>query len=536
MFGNYFKIGVLLITLWAGCDLEAWAGFQPQVTYAVGSNPVAAVLKDFNHDSFLDIAVVNQDDNSVSILLNNGDGTFNLTNTYPVGSLPISIVTADFNGDGIPDLAVLNAGDNTVSVLLGNLDGTFQVPLTFSVSSFPTFLVTGDFTGDAIQDLVVSYSSLSSTPNTCELFLGNGDGTFNPVEIFNSVGTDPSSMTVADFTGDGLLDIGIANASDSTISVLLGNGDGTFQQQITYPVGNIPVSIAAGRLTSTDFIDLVTANFVDFSVSVLLGSDDGTFQPQTTYLVGLNPTCVALADITSSGNLDIATANSGDNTITVLAHGSYNTQNTFPVGNCPSYIVLGDLNNNGLPDAVVTNSCDNTISVLLNKLLQTITFPPIPKQVYSTAYALRATASSGLPVTFTLVSGPATISGNIITFTGLGTVVVAANQAGNDQFAPAPQVNQSIVVTTNFRGTVIKERFLTQTDIVYQLKWVPSSDPNVTQYALFRNGVLIALKPASGPFGFQDHHRRKGEVNTYTLQAQNSVGTPLYVSSVTLGN
>jgi len=530
------RICFLLITLWASCDLQAWGGFKPQVTYAVGSNPVAAALADFNHDTFKDIAVVNQGSNTISILLNNGDGTFTLAHTYsvPVGALPISIVAADFNGDNIPDLAVLNSGNLTVSIFIGNGDGSFQPPSTFSVGSAPTLLASGDFTGDGRQDLVVSYAGLS---NTVELFIGNGDGTFTPDGFF-SVGANPSCIAVADVNGDGNLDLAVTNASASTVSVLLGDGHGNFLAQQTFAVGNAPASVAVGRLTSTDFPDLVVANSADSTVSTLIGNGDGTFQSQATHAVGLTPVSVALADITSSGNLDIVTANNVSNTVTVLTNSAaYNTQNTFTVGNAPSYIVLGDLNNDGLPDAVVTNSADNTISVLINTFQQTITFPPIPDKVYSTPpFAISATSSSGLPVFFSILSGPATISGNIITITGTGTVVVAANQPGQNQIGPAPQVTQSFVVEPNFIGQVIHNRFLTQTDIIYRLSWVPSPDPNVTQFALYKNGMLIQVTPASGPFKFEEHNKKKGVVETFTLIALNAAGTALYVSTVTLGD
>ena len=96
----------------------------------------------------LDLAVANDGDNTVSVLLGNGDGTFQPQVTYAVGQCPDAIVAGDFTGDGRLDLAVANALDDTVSVLLGNGDGTFQPQVTYAVGADPDAIVAGDFNGD----------------------------------------------------------------------------------------------------------------------------------------------------------------------------------------------------------------------------------------------------------------------------------------------------------------------------------------------------------------------------------------------------
>ena len=96
----------------------------------------------------VDLAVANSGDNTVSVPLGNGDGTFQPQVTYAVGANPDAIVAGDFTGDGHLDLAVANSGDNTVSVLLGNGDGIFQPQVTYAVGSDPAAIVAGDFTGN----------------------------------------------------------------------------------------------------------------------------------------------------------------------------------------------------------------------------------------------------------------------------------------------------------------------------------------------------------------------------------------------------
>ena len=169
--------------------------FRPAVNYPVGQDPDAIVAGEFGGDGILDLAVANENySGNVSILLGNGDGTFRPSH-YPVGQHtfedggrspncsvdPDAIVAGDFGGDGIFDLAVANSGDDDVSILLGNGDGTFQPavnhPIGQSSNSFslPT-LIAGDFFGDGILDLAVP----SSTGDDVSILLGNGDGTFQP--------------------------------------------------------------------------------------------------------------------------------------------------------------------------------------------------------------------------------------------------------------------------------------------------------------------------------------------------------------------
>src|SRR2546428_13080986 len=91
---------------------------------------------------------------SSSVLLGNGDGTFPAPASYVAGSNPVSVVSADFNGDGKPDLAVVNNGygSNTVSVLLGNGDGTFQAAVNYAVGSRPLSVPSGEISGDVDRD------------------------------------------------------------------------------------------------------------------------------------------------------------------------------------------------------------------------------------------------------------------------------------------------------------------------------------------------------------------------------------------------
>src|SRR5262245_63829101 len=90
-----------------------------------------------NGDGVPDLAVANGMSNSVSVLLGNGDGSFQAARNFGAGRAPYSAVAGDFNGDGLLDLAIANSASDDVSVLLGNGDGSFQTARSFGAGSVP---------------------------------------------------------------------------------------------------------------------------------------------------------------------------------------------------------------------------------------------------------------------------------------------------------------------------------------------------------------------------------------------------------------
>ena len=286
-----------------------------------------------------------------------------------VNGSPNFATAADFDNDGKIDLAVPNGSANTVSVFLGNGDGTFQPQASYSAgaSGNAYAVAVGDFNADGNPDLVVT--NVANGSATISVLMGHGDGTFE-LPVTHVVGNYPSAVVVGDFNGDGNADIAVADRDDNTISVLLGNGDGTFQAQTTYASGNSPVALVALSLKGDGILDLVAANASDNTLSVLLGNGDGTFQAQATYAVGTSPVALAAEDLNGDGNVDLVAANASDNTLSVLlgsGNGTLQPQMTYSTGNSPAAVVTTDLDGDGKVDLVVTNGGDNTLSVLLGK-------------------------------------------------------------------------------------------------------------------------------------------------------------------------
>jgi hypothetical protein len=256
--------------------------------------------------------------------------SFDVPPNIPAGDRPVAVAVGDFNHDGIPDLAVACNGSTYpatdpggVLILLGRGDGSFAGPLAFPAGSQPASIAVGDFNGDGNLDLAVAGTALN-------VLFGNGDGTFKAPVTLNNEG---NAVAVGDFNGDGKLDLAetiphhafIGSASGSVL-ILLGNGDGSFRaaaNPVLLDAG--PQAVTAADLNGDGRADLVVPCVGGFfvpqrgafafpgSVDILLGNGDGTFQAAMNDGGLQFAAAAAVADFNGDGKPDLAVATTAGN-------------------------------------------------------------------------------------------------------------------------------------------------------------------------------------------------------------------------------
>jgi hypothetical protein len=264
--------------------MSALISFAAPSVYASGAPAHNLTTGDFTGNGLNDIAIPDPTNNSVTILLNQGNGTF-VRGTPLKLQDPIAVAAGNFTGNGIVDLAVLTdvipprarnlAGSSTTDDALvifdGNGDGTFHVAASYKVIQGGRKIVVGDFNHDGFDDLALS------TPHAVGVLL-NDNGTFAPEIRYHVSAGSISYMTSGDFNKDGNLDIVVALPAQMGFRELLGNGNGTFTIERTVQLGTPPVWLAVGDFTGDGDEDVaaVNGNFRN-GVFIRLGNGDGTF-------------------------------------------------------------------------------------------------------------------------------------------------------------------------------------------------------------------------------------------------------------------
>jgi hypothetical protein len=373
----------VLLTTAIGFLSTCAAQLETRNSFATATTPIAVAVGDFNHDGAMDIATGSLSwPDEVQVFLGNGNGTFGAPTAYDVGPGTGPIATADVNGDGNLDLIVVNGAcpnficDDSMSVLLGNGDGTFQTPMNFSTPPGPVNLVLGDFNGDGFLDIATVNQADYTTECDCiGVLLGNGDGTFQPpIVTYPSHGL-PWALVAGHFGKTKNLDlavtIGLESASE--VQVLPGNGDGSFALGNIYDLpATDPLSMVGADLRNDGKTDLLVGEFEGLGVAVLLGNGNETFQQPVVYKAG-TPLGVAVADMNGDGIPDVIAATLGKTAESGLVDvllgngdGTFKEAVSYPAGEFPAAIAIADFNGDHLPDVTVADQLGNAEIVLLN--------------------------------------------------------------------------------------------------------------------------------------------------------------------------
>jgi hypothetical protein len=296
---------------------------RAKVDYSSGSNPASVAIGDLNGDGKADLVTAARlmlgrfPSRDVVVFFNRGDGSFSARVEYPIGlgyGL-MSVAIGDLNGDGKLDVAAANDAGDSVSVLLNRGDGTLQPHVDYETGSLPESIAIGDLNGDSKADLTAANAFAS----TVSIFLNRGDGGFQQ-RVDYATGKLPDSVAIGDLNGDGKADLGTANAEVNTVSILLGRGDGSFSAKVDSEVDRGPGSIAFVDLNGDRKPDVVTANAGSNTVTVLSNRGNSRFGSRTEFRTGLQPRGIAVGDLNGDGKPDLVTADGGANAVSVLAN------------------------------------------------------------------------------------------------------------------------------------------------------------------------------------------------------------------------
>ena len=327
-------------------------------------------------------------------------GSYTLTAT--VSGTGTTTPTGTITFIDISNNAIAHEGSNeplttvTLAPVAGGLSSITSSSLT--TVSFPSAVAVADFNGDGILDLAVT----NAGSNNVNVMLGKGDGTFTTMATSPATGPDPSFIVSGDFNGDGIPDLAISNwdtiSNSNTVTILLGSGDGTFTTAATIPApGTGTPFIVSGDFNRDGILDLAVLNQSGTAITILLGNGNGTFtatatSPQT----GATPVSIGVGDFNGDGILDLAVVNQGSNTVTILSgngDGTFTptatpTPGSQATGVYPVSVTTGDFNQDGKLDLCLGND-DGSVTVLLGNGDGTFTPPANSPLVAEDAFSIQ---------------------------------------------------------------------------------------------------------------------------------------------------
>jgi len=350
--------------------------------YSAGAGANQLIQADFNGDHIPDLATVNNSSNTVSIIINNGDG-FRAHTEFATGPGPTGLAAVDLNKDGKMDLVVSNSladAAHSVSILLGNGDGTFQPHRDIDGGAVPNSITVGDFNHDGNADIATSNSSgPSSAVNEVVVNLGDGKGGVLARKTTTGFGVKPdpgspeflvTKIVFADFNRDGKDDLyyieccGGIDVEIGAWGVLVGNGDGTFTDHPGSTL-SVPIDISSADINQDGLSDMVISYSgchtpCDGAVAQI-NKGDGTFVQKTNLSNDGEPPAGASFDVEGDGLKDMVLLTRDPNTGTgaMLLIARQNADGTFATtptsvplsaADTGGSVVTGDFNHDGKID------------------------------------------------------------------------------------------------------------------------------------------------------------------------------------------
>ena len=461
-------------------------GYDAPKSYELGASPRAAVLADLTGNAILDLAVVDEEHAQVIMMYGDGQGAFGDSTVIHLasGARPLGIAVADLSNNGALDLITADSGAATVTLLVNEGGGSFLEPLSIPVEHAPVTVWAGDLNGNGIADIVTA----NAEEDTLTILEGTGAGYLPPLLL--SCGYMPHSVVGVDLNNSGRRDLVVGNAGSGDISVLYaledgqfaeekrlafpqpvgrfivadltgntipdiaavlfdgvgderqplsrfavmrGDGTGAFSEAEIYGAGWGALAIAAADLNNNGRLDLLTPDYVTDTVSIAYNGGNAKFESDRRFSVGKRPEAALVADFTDDGIKDMAVMNVNDNSISVLAgrgDGSFDALSPIMLPGKPLAMAAGDLNGNGKQDMVVTISAQTRVLVYVGDGNGRFTGPHF--------FAIQTDHSRGAPEALSVAVGDVNNSGSLDIVTGnskTDSVSVLLND-GAGTFAP----------------------------------------------------------------------------------------------------
>ncbi len=346
----------------------------------VGRAPQAIATGDFNDDGYEDLATVNSTSDDVSVLLGNGNGTFQSAVSFGVGKIPLALVAEDMDRDGVLDLVVALSGSDQVVILKGDGKGLFQKVARQASGKGTTFLAAQDFNGDGWSDVVAANSGRFGyyPPFNVSVLLNNGKGRLRESLTYeDDRGKDlfPTGVFVGELTGDGLVDLAVTwsqpswSTPNGLVSILKNDGDGNFLHFTDLQPGFTLSAVQGADIDQNGLLDLAVTSLYADSVRVLLQDAPGKFRFLDPIKVGFAPVGVEIQDMNQDDRLDLVVVNRDSNSLSLFVGdgtGSFTTVGHFGVGATPAEVVVQDFDQDSRPDFATASTNTDGVSVLLS--------------------------------------------------------------------------------------------------------------------------------------------------------------------------